>query len=199
MPGRRDQGVRDMMIHSSRLRRVMRSSGARTATRLAASTRAAVALEFGLIAIPFFALMIAVLQTSLVFFAQQTLETTAEKSARELFTGAAQRAGMSKTAFKTLVCSNLPHFMKCSNVLVDVQSASTFAGISMSAPTIEFDKDGNVSNSFVYSPGGAGSINIVRVMYIWDVQMGPLGFDLSTMSNKKRLLYTTSVFKTEPY
>lgn len=188
-----------MMIHSFRLRGVMRRSGAGTAIRLAASARGAVAIEFGLIAIPFFALMIAVLQTSLVFFAQQTLETTAEKSVRQLITGQAQRANMTESEFRTLVCSKLPAFMKCSKVLIDVRSASTFASISTSAPAIEFDNNGNITNSFGYSPGSAGSINIVRIMYVWDVQAGPLGFDLSTMSNKKRLLYATSVFKTEPY
>ncbi len=36
-------------------------------------------------------------------------------------------------------------------------------------------------------------------MYVWDVQAGPLGFDLSTLSRGKRLLITTSVFKTENY
>lgn len=37
------------------------------------------------------------------------------------------------------------------------------------------------------------------MMYLWDTQKGPLGFDLSTLSGGKRLLIATSVFKTEPY
>ncbi|WP_404339305.1 TadE/TadG family type IV pilus assembly protein [Sphingomonas sp. MMS12-HWE2-04] len=177
----------------------MRRRSASPVARLLADTRGAALVEFGFVAVPFAALMVAILQTSLVFFAQQTLETTAEKSVRQLLTGQAQKSSMSKDGFKTLVCSKLPSFMKCSNVLVDVQTAASFAAISTSAPAITFDSNGNVTNSFVYTPGGAGSINIVRIMYVWDVQGGPLGFDLSTMSNKKRLLYATSVFKTEPY
>jgi hypothetical protein len=31
------------------------------------------------------------------------------------------------------------------------------------------------------------------------VSKGPLGFDLSTLSNGDRLLIATAVFKTEPY
>lgn len=188
-----------MMIHSSPVRELVRRLGASAGARLLADTRGAAVMEFGLIAIPLAALMVAILQTSLVFFAQQTLETTAEKSVRQLITGQAQKASLTKTAFKTAVCAKLPAFMKCANLYVDVQTAPSFAAISTTAPTITFDSSGNVTNAFAYSPGGAGSINIVRIMYAWDAQAGPLGFDLATMSNKKRLLYATSVFKTEPY
>lgn len=186
-----------MRIHSSRFRGFSRRRGA--GASLLADTRGVAAMEFGLIAIPLAALMVGVLQTSLAFFAQQTLETTAEKSVRKLITGEAQKANMNAAGFKTLVCSKLPSFMKCSNVYVDVKSAESFASIATNAPVITFDSDGNVTNAFAFSPGGPGSINIVRVMYAWDVQSGPLGFDLATMSNKKRLLYATSVFKAEPY
>jgi Flp pilus assembly protein TadG len=177
----------------------VRRRDADAAAHLAADTRGVAALEFGLIAIPLGALMVAILQTSLTFFAQQTLETTAEKSVRKLITGEAQKSNMNAATFKTLVCSKLPSFMKCANLYVDVTSASTFASVATAAPTITFGSDGKVSNTFAFTPGGTGSINIVRIMYAWDVQAGPLGFDLSTMSNKKRLLYATAVFKTEPY
>ncbi|TGX56335.1 pilus assembly protein [Sphingomonas gei] len=162
-------------------------------------TRGVAAIEFAFIAAPLAGLMVAILQTSLTFFAQQTLETTAEKSVRKLITGEAQKASMTAAQFKTLVCTKLPSFMKCDNVYVDVTSAVSFASIATSAPTITFDGDGKVTNSFAFTPGGPGSINIVRIMYAWDVQAGPFGFDLATMSNKKRLLYATAVFKTEPY
>lgn len=199
MPIQRDQGLRDMMIHSSPLReRICRRSSA-ASTRLHADTRGAVAIEFAFVIIPLAALMIAILQTSLVFFAQQTLETTAEKSVRQLVTGQAQKTSMTKEDFKTLVCSKLPAFMKCTKVYIDVRSATSFAAATTGAPTVTIDSNGNVATAFGFSPGGAGTINIVRIMYVWDVRGGPLGFDLSTLSNNKRLLYATSVFKTEPY
>jgi len=164
-----------------------------------ADRRGSPALEFGLIAVPFAALMVAILQVSLVFFAQQNLETTTEKSVRQLITGQAQQSNLSQSQFKTLVCSKLPAFMKCANVLIDVQSASSFSAANTNTPTLTFDSNGNVTNSFAYSPQGAGGINVVRIMYIWNVGAGPLGFDISTMSNQRRLLIATAVFKTEPY
>lgn len=166
---------------------------------LSADIRGVAAVEFAIVAAPLAALIVAILQTSLVFFAQQTLETTAETSVRQLVTGEAQKGNVTKAQFKSRVCSTLPVFMECSKVIIDVRSATSFSGISTKSLTITVDKDGNITTPFSYAPGNAGSINIVRVMYIWDVMGGPLGFDLATMSNNKRILYATSVFKTEPY
>lgn len=166
---------------------------------LAGDERGVAVIEFALIATPLIALMIAIIQTSMTFFAQQTLETATEKATRTLFTGSAQSSGSTQAQYKALVCSKLPVFMKCANLLVDVQSASSFSSATLTAPTITYDSNGNVTNTFKFTPGTAGSINVVRIMYIWNTQKGPLGFDLSTMSNGNRLLLATSVFKVEPY
>jgi Flp pilus assembly protein TadG len=172
---------------------------ARLLKRLRRDSRGAALVEFAFIAGPFLALMIAVLQTSLTYFAQQNLETTAEKSVRQLLTGTAQSSNMTQAQFKTLVCSKLPAFMKCANVMIDVQAAANFSSVDTSAPTLTYDSNGNPNNAWVYQPGGSGQITVARIMYIWDVSKGPLGFDLSTMSSGKRLLISISVFKTESY
>lgn len=157
------------------------------------------AIEFALISVPLGALIVAILQIALTFFAQQNLETTAEKSVRQLITGQAQKASMTAASFKTLVCSKLPFFMKCANVIVDVQAVSDFSNATTGAPTLNFDSSGNITNNWQFAPGGPGSVNVARVMYIWNVNPGPLGFDLSTMTGSRRLLVATAVFKTEPY
>jgi len=167
--------------------------------RLAQDNRGSILVEFAFVAGPLIALLIATLQVSLVFFAQQNLETTTEKATRQLLTGQAQGAGMTQSQFKTAVCSKLAAFMKCANVLVDVQKVADFNSADTSSPTITYDSNGNVTNAWVYAPGGAGQITVVRIMYVWNVSKGPLGFDLSTLSNGKRLLIATAVFKTEPY
>jgi Flp pilus assembly protein TadG len=191
------------MIYSQDSRKAMRHGGATVLTSLRKDTRGAAAMEFAFIATPLAALMVAALQTSLVFFAQQNLESAAEKSVRQIMTGQAQKANMSQASFKALVCSKLPAFMGGSDcatkLMVDVKTAATFAAASTAPPTVTFDSSGNVTNNWSYAPGQGGAINIVRIMYLWDTPGGPLGFDLSTMSSNRRLLYAVSVFKTEPF
>ena len=164
--------------------------------------RGATIIEFALVAAPFVALIVAVLQTSLVFFSQQALETTAERTARQLMTGSAQTSGTTQASFKTTACNNLlkvAAFMKCANLIIDVQNADNFASVDTSMPTLTYDSAGNVTNTWKFAPGGAGSIVIMRTMYQLPVVSAPLGFDLSNMGSNRRLLIATSVFKTEPY
>jgi hypothetical protein len=83
--------------------------------------------------------------------------------------------------------------------MVDVQTAPSFAGANTSTPTLTFDKSGNVTNAWQYQPGSPGDIVVVRVMYQWPVFLGPLAFNLSNLSNGKRLLVSSAAFKNEPY
>ena len=152
-----------------------------------------------MVAAPFAALLLAIAQTSLVFFGQQNLETTAQKVARQLTTGSVQKAGLSQAQFTQLVCSKLPSFMDCSNLLVDLRVVNNFASAETGMPTLTYDGSGKIKNSWNYQPGNPGDIQVLRVMYIWRVTSAPLGFDISNMGTGRRMMVATSVFKTEPY
>ena len=56
------------------------------------NNRGSAAVEFSLIAVPFFALFFAIVETGIVFFASQVLETATQDSARMIMTGQAQNA-----------------------------------------------------------------------------------------------------------
>jgi len=157
------------------------------------------AIEFALVAAPLAALILAILQTALIFFAQQALQSGAEETARQLVTGTAQSSGMTQATFHAAACKNLPPFMNCGNMMVDVQSTGSFATINTSPPTLTYDSNGNLTNNWAFTPGGPGSIVIMRMMYMLPVVGGPLGFNLSNMNGSRRLLIATAVFKTEPY
>jgi Flp pilus assembly protein TadG len=156
-------------------------------------------VEFAMIAAPLIALLIAIIQTSLTFFTQQVLESTVERSGRQILTGAVQKKNLSKADFRNVVCATLPAYLKCGNVLIDVQTASSFSTADLSPLTIQFDSTGKPINNTAYNPGNPGDIVVMKVLYLWSVAPGPLGFDLSTLSTGQRLLIATAVFKTEPY
>ena len=44
----------------------------------------------------------------------------------------------------------------------------------------------------------AGDIVVVRVMYLWPVFIGPLGFNLANHSNGSRLIMASAAFQNEP-
>jgi Flp pilus assembly protein TadG len=170
-----------------------------TLSRLRADVSGAVMLEFAFVAIPFIAMILASLYTSLIFFSSQALETAVQKSARLMITGTAQKASTTQSQYKTQVCANLPTYMKCSRLYVDVRAAGSFGAMDMTAPTPTIDADGNVTNSGGYAAIGKSQIGMVRLAYVWEAGKGPNGLDLSNTTGNNRVLVATSVFVTEPY
>jgi Flp pilus assembly protein TadG len=164
-----------------------------------ADRKGATAVEFALVGAPFIALLVALIQTFLVFFAQQLLEQVVNQSSRMILTGQAQAQNMNQTQFAAVVCSNVVILFDCNKLMIDVQVAGSWSSANTGAPTLTFDSNGNVTNAWQFNPGNPGDIIIVRVMYQWPVFMGPLGFNLANLSNGNRLIMSTTAFMNEAY
>ncbi len=159
-------------------------------------TRAAsTAVEFALVATPFFALTFAILQTAIVFFASQSLETAAANVARLILTGQAQTAGWSADQFKQQVCNQIYGIFNCANgVYVDVETYSSFSSVNLNPPV----QNGTFNSSQLgFNPGGPGDIVVVRLYYQYPVYVNLL--NLSNLNGGLNLLAATAVFKNEPY
>ena len=161
--------------------------------------KGATIVEFALVAAPFMALLVALFQTALVFFAERVLDETTEQASRYIMTGQAQQANMTQSGFATYVCQNTFALFNCKNFMINVQSYNSFAAASTTTPTLTFNAQGQVTNQWTYSPGNPGEVVIVQVMYQWPVVLGPLGFNLSNVSNGNRLLISTAAFRNEPF
>jgi Flp pilus assembly protein TadG len=159
----------------------------------------AAAVEFAIIAAPFIGLLLATVQTALAFFAGQVLESAVADSSRQILTGAVQGAGLDKAGFATMVCGKIQTLFNCGGLMIDVQTANSFAAANTAMPTLTFDGNGNVTNNWQFNPGNPGDIVVMRVMYQWPVFLGPLGLSLSNEPNGNMLLMATAVFKNEPY
>lgn len=162
-------------------------------------SRGATAIEFAILSIPTIAVLCASLQTALIMFFGQALQTQTNNAARQILVGSVQSQNLSQSAFQTLVCNSPPKAFACANLYVDVQSAASFSALSTTPITLTYDSKGNVTNTWNYSTGGKGSAVILRVLYQWPVFGGPLGIGLANQSNGTHLLVGTSVFQTEPY
>lgn len=167
--------------------------------------KAATTVEFAFVATPFIALLVAILQTILVFFAQRVLDEVTEEASRYIMTGQAQTGGVTKTGFANYLCTSantsslVGALFTCSNIMINVQNYAAFSSANTSTPTLTYNSNGTVSNNWSYNAGNAGDIVVVQVMYQWPVVLGPLTFNLGNLSNGNRLLISTAVFKNEPY
>jgi Flp pilus assembly protein TadG len=165
--------------------------------RFLAQSDAGTTIEFALLAAPFLAGLFAILQTAIVFFAGQTLETAAAASARLIFTGQAQTAGWTAAQFKSQVCNQIHGIFNCnSGVYVDVETYPSFAAANLGLPI----QNGALNTGALgYNPGGPGDIVMLRIYYQYPVYVNLLGFSLSNLTGGYDLFAATAVFKNEPY
>jgi Flp pilus assembly protein TadG len=108
--------------------------------------RGAAVVEFALVAAPFLALLMALFQTVLVFFAERVLDETTEQASRYIMTGQAQQSNMTQSGFANYVCENTFALFNCKNFTINVQSYNSFAAASTTTPTLTFNAKGQVTN-----------------------------------------------------
>jgi Flp pilus assembly protein TadG len=167
-------------------------------------TKGATAVEFALIATPFLALIVGLIQTFLLFFAQSVLENAVRASARQVLTGQVQTqdASLSQaaamSAFHQTVCNNSNVLFTCTGLMVDVQVANNWSSANTSMPTLTYDSNGNVTNNWQFNPGNAGDIVVVRVIYLWPVFFGSIAFNMANQTNGTREIMASAAFQNEP-
>jgi Flp pilus assembly protein TadG len=153
------------------------------------------AVEFALVAPLVLALLFAILETGIMFFAGQYLETIAQQSARMILTGQAQAGGYTQAQFQTYVCSQVVALFDCSNIYVDVESYSSFQTVTINSQI----SGGAFVNDMQYNPGGPGDVVVVRLFYQWPQVVTGLGYNITNLNNNCRLLSATAAFRNEPY
>ncbi len=164
--------------------------------RLRRDRKGATAVEFAFVALPFFALMAAVMETALVFFASIMLENGLTQAAREIRTGQVQVSGGSADAFRDGLCGRTAGILDCQRLQIDARTLGSFGG----APGLPIGSDGQVNgDDFSFTPGNAGDIVMVRVFYEWQLVVPGFGIGLANMAGNKRLLTATIAFRNEPF
>jgi Flp pilus assembly protein TadG len=164
--------------------------------RFRRNKRGSAAVEFAFIAPIFFALIFALIETGMVFFAGQVLETAVQDSGRLIYTSQATL----QADFKQKVCDRVKVLMDCSVLYIDVRSYPAGTAFTITDP---IDSSGNfIGTDFVYQPPAAGNTDstvVVRSFYQWPLFVTRLGYDIANIgrgsTSSKRLLAATSAFR----
>ncbi len=170
------------------------------ALRFCANRRGTVAIEFALIALPFFLLVFAIIEVSLSFTAQQVMSNAADDIARKLRTGEISVATISAPEeLKREVCDKL--FMPttgCPDLFVDLRTYATFADVPKTLPiTASGDVD---STALKVTPGGASTINQLRIFYRWPIFTDLMKHRIESIDGQgKTMLFSTATWRNEPY
>jgi Flp pilus assembly protein TadG len=96
----------------------------------------ATALEFATLAPLFFVWVFVILQMCLLIFLGQSLQTATVRAGRAYMTG--QSAGTSQAKLLAVLQDNLPPFFNANNVVVDVRTATTAAGLASQETSLSY-------------------------------------------------------------
>jgi Flp pilus assembly protein TadG len=174
--------------------------------RFRRTQRGSAAVEFALVAPVFFALLFAIIETSLVFFASQILESGIQDSSRQLYTHRLQDSGLNvaqeEAQFKSDLCTSVKVLLSCP-LDVDVKFYPAGTAITITSP---IDASGNYDNTnlvFQLPPKNSSATVVVSGFYQWPLFVTGLGYNIANIgrgsSNSKRLLAATAAFHVEPY
>jgi Flp pilus assembly protein TadG len=186
-----------MPIRISPLSRLLRVF---TRRRFARNERGATAIEFALLALPFFAIIGATLETAMVFLASEVLDAAVNDANRKILTGQAQTAGYELDDFRADVCGHTWGLFDCADIHFRVTTVADFKSASV-VPPIAQDCEAPCEWNEVqlFDPGQGSSIVVVQAYYKWPTILDIGGFDLATLSDGSRLLATVRVFRNEPF
>ncbi|MCA1935713.1 MAG: pilus assembly protein [Asticcacaulis sp.] len=158
--------------------------------------RGSTAVEFAVIALPFFGLIMGCLELAIVLVAGVSLDLAASKVSRELRTGQSTKPTTS-SAFITKVCAEMAWLgSDCtSKMRADVRTFTNFKMVT-EAPNVIVN--GEFTN-LQYTAGGSSQIQLVRVYYPWRVVSPFMKPGLGALSSGEMVVSSTIVFRNEPF
>ena len=187
---------------------------------LARSRDGSAAIEFALLAIPYFIVIFAILETFIAFAAEELVSNAVDTMSRQMRTGQITFVDPTRTSYKTQTqfrqafCNEISIIIRCSDteaatpgkLYLDVQSFSTFAAMPTAIPRMSADKYSDLKiSAFEFTPGGPGSINMLRAYYRWSIivdlvrpyitGLRPAGSSMPS----EYLIVSTAAFQNEQY
>lgn len=172
----------------------------RVLRRFRRNRRGSAVVEFAFIAPLFFLLLFAIIETAMLFFAGQVLETGTQDSARLMFTNQAQSSAMTQAQFKSDLCARLSVLFSCGGIYVSVKAYAPGTTIPL-ADLADPVSGGAFTDPTTYTMPNACDTALVRAYFQWPLYVTKLGYDISNVTrsgSKYKLLSATAAFRVEP-
>lgn len=159
--------------------------------------RGVTVIEFALLALPFFAIIGAILETGITLLASQVLDSAVHDASRIVRTGEAQHRGYNMPEFRSQVCGHTFGLFDCNKIKFRVATIKSFANAKADPPV---DKDGKWVISSSFRPGKGNDVVLVEAYYKWPTMLNILGFKLGHVNGDRAMLMSASrVFMNEPF
>lgn len=163
------------------------------------SEQGLVAVEFALLAVPFFTLIIGIIEASLFFSSGIVLEGAASDAARLIRTGQAQTSADPQAAFEAKLCDEVGIMIDCADIQYEVIhiNGDTFTAADQSEP--QFDENGYLVPQG-FNAGNSNDVILIRAVYRYEFLTPYLGSLMTGDASRNWINHmATVVLRAEPY
>lgn len=164
------------------------------------------AIEFGIVAVPFLTVLLAIFETALMLWTSEVLEESLSQTSRRLLTGQAltrytsASASINAQAFRDDICAaaSMP-LIDCTKLYVDVKVYTSFANASAGTGSAVSANTLNTSG-FTYQRPQPGQIVVARAVLDYPLFLTSWASGaLANIGPGHRALIATSAFRAEPF
>jgi Flp pilus assembly protein TadG len=158
------------------------------------------AIEFAMVAPPFFALMMAIFEVGIMLFSEYVIEHGVGKASRMIRTGEVQTAPMGPRSSGPWSAATSPATSTARRSCISMCARSAnFDDVILPAPlTEEGELSADVTTNSQFDSRRSDQVVVVRVYYAWSLFAPGMTY-MANMSDGRRLLAAGAAFRNEPY
>lgn len=154
------------------------------------------AIEFAILALPFFVVIFAIAEIAVMYFVDSGLDAALHKAVRQVRVGVAKSGAWDATKFKSVVCAELSYSFNCSSKLkVRATIITNMASITKASPIT----NGNLAVTEDFNLGDSGSYVLVQAFLPWSPTFRLYTISSAKLSDGSYVLGAAELIKNEPF
>lgn len=164
------------------------------------------AIEFGMVATPFFMFVFGLVGCAYYFFTVSSVEKGMDQSSRMIRTGEAVTGKMTVDQFKKSICAGAGDWIRCNQLQIFVKHYADWGSLNTDTPQACVDKNQNIitnttpgTQMIAIESGNASDVVIVTACYKWDFTKNFPYLHIGNMKDGSLMLQTATAFRSEPY
>lgn len=154
------------------------------------------AIEFAILALPFFVVIFAIAEIALMFFVDSGLDAAVHRAVRQVRVGVAKSGAWDSAKFRTEVCKELSYSFGCDkNLKVRATVVTNMASVDKISPIT----GGELVVKDEFNLGDSGNYVLVQAFLPWDPVFKLYAVSSGRLANGSYVLGSSELIKNEPF
>jgi Flp pilus assembly protein TadG len=168
----------------------------RLTSKFVGDRKGSAAIEFAILALPFFVVIFAIAEIAVMYFVDSGLDAALHKTMRQVRVGVAKSGAWDAKKFKDVLCGELSFSFGCAtNLKVRAIVITNMASIAKASPI----SSGSLAVTEDFDLGGSGSYVLVQAFLPWDPTFKLYSISSAQLSDGSYVLGAAELIKNEPF